>query len=261
MNASAGFVIKKALGQAFMPLSVCLFFFAMGMIYILLRRSRESIAPFVIGAMLLYAFSLNFVAGYLIRPLERAYPPLSLSAEALKKPVKWVVVLGSGHWTDQRLPATSMLNESALFRLAEGMRVANSYPGSVLILSGGKYLDEQSNAQVMAAAAVSLGFDPARIVLSEQALDTHDEAERIKDMVGSDTFVMVTSASHMIRAMKLFQKQGLSPVPAPAYYLSKGEPEWLIPNPRNIQICHSAVHEYLGLAWSYLRGQISFDAP
>jgi len=258
MSAGAGFIIKKALGTLFMPLSVCLLLFALGLVYVLLRRSKDAIAPFVLAGLLLYAFSLNAVSGYLIRPLERSYPPLNLSsAEMTKKHVKWVVVLGSGHWTDKSLPPGAMLEEAALYRLTEGIRVANRFPGSVLILSGGKFRDEQPNAQVMAAAAVGLGFDPGRIMLSEKVLDTHDEAQHVKSLAGTDTFVLVTSASHMLRAVKLFENQGLSPIPAPAYYRGKGEPEYFLPHPDNLKTCHMAVHEYLGLAWSFVRGQIS----
>jgi uncharacterized SAM-binding protein YcdF (DUF218 family) len=150
-----------------------------------------------------------------------------------------------------------MLEEAALYRLTEGIRVAHRFAGSILVLSGGKYRDEQSSAQVMAAAAVDLGFDPGRIMLSDKALDTHDEAMHIKTLAGSDDFVLVTSASHMLRAVKLFENQGLKPIPAPAYYRSKGEPEYFLPSAGNIKTCHMAVHEYLGLAWSFLRGQIS----
>ena len=258
MNAGVGFILKKALGTLFMPLSICLLLLALGLFYVMLRRSRDAIAPFVLGTLLLYAFSLNTVSGYLIRPLERAYPALNLAAsEVAKKEVKWVVVLGSGHWTDKSLPPGAMLEEAALYRLTEGIRVARRFPGSILVLSGGKYTDQQSNAQVMAAAAVDQGFDPSRIMLSDQALDTHDEALNIKSLAGQDDFVLVTSASHMLRAMKLFENQGLKPIPAPAYYRAKGEPEYFLPEASNITTCHMAVHEYLGLAWSFMRGQVS----
>lgn len=258
MNAGLGFILKKALGTLFMPLSICLVLFGLGLVYVILRRSREAIAPFVLGTLLLYAFSLSSVSGYLISPLERAYPALSLaSSDIAKKKVKWVVVLGSGHWTDKSLPPGAMLEEAALYRLTEGIRVARRFPGSILVLSGGKYKDQQSSAQVMAAAAVDLGFDPGRIMLSDKALDTHDEAMHIRALAGGDDFVLVTSASHMLRAMKLFENQGLTPIPAPAYYRAKGEPEDFLPDPGNIKACHMAVHEYLGLAWSFVRGQIS----
>lgn len=262
MSVPPGFLLKKLLGLAVMPLTVCLLLFALGIFYVLLRRSREAVAPFVIGAVLLYAFSLNSVAGFLIRPLERAYPALDLSSpEISKKNVKWVVVLGSGHWTDPSLPPGAMLNEDALYRLSEGLRVAGRFPGAMLILSGGTFLDEQTSAQVMAAAASGLGFDPARMVLSGQSLDTHDEAVHVGTIVGEDAFVLVTTASHMPRAVKLFENAGLRPVPAPAYYRDKGGPEYFLPQADNIKTCHMAVHEYLGLAWSFVRGQISLDSP
>lgn len=262
MSVPVGFVLKKALGLAFMPLTVCLLLFALGLAYILLRRSREALAPFVIGSVLLYALCLNSVSGFLIRPLERSYPALDLtSPQVAGKDVKWIVVLGSGHWTDRSLPPGAMLNEDALYRLTEGLRVARRFPGSILVLSGGKYRDEQTSAQVMAAAAAGLGFDPARIVLADQSLDTHDEALGVKSLVGDDAFVLVTTASHMLRAVKLFENAGLSPIPAPAYWRYKGEPEYFLPYPANIQTCHMAVHEYLGLAWAFVRGQVSFGAP
>ncbi len=260
MSAPFGFVLKKALSLAVMPLSVCLLFMALGLVYILLRRSREALAPFTIGALLLYVFSLNTISGYMVRPLERVYPVLDVASLTATE-VKWVVVLGSGHWTDRALTPAAMLDESALFRLVEGIRVAHRFPRSVLILSGGKYRDEQPNAQVMAAAAAGLGFDPARILLEDKSLDTHDEAVLIKDMVGSDPFVLVTSAAHMLRSVKLFENQGLKPIPAPAHFRAKGAPEYLLPDPGNIQTCSLAVHEYLGLAWSFLLGRISFDLP
>lgn len=262
MSAPVGFVLKKALATAVMPLSVCLLLLGLGVVYILARRPREALAPFTIGAFLLYAFSLNTVAGYMIRPLERVYPILDLASPNLSKTdVKWVVVLGAGHWTDRTLTPAAMLDEASLFRLVEGVRVAHRFPKSVLILSGGKYRDEQPNAQVMAAAVAGLGVDPTRILLESHSLDTQDEAELIKDMVGSDPFVLVTSAAHMLRAVKLFEHQGLKPIPAPAHFRAKGEPEYLLPHPGNIQACAEAAHEYLGLAWSCLLGRVSLDTP
>jgi uncharacterized SAM-binding protein YcdF (DUF218 family) len=83
----------------------------------------------------------------------------------------------------------------------------------------------------MAAAAAGLGFDPTRIVLADQSLAPQDEAQSVKGLVGEDVFVLVTTASHMLRAVKLFENAGLSPIPAPAYWRYKGEPEYFLPYP------------------------------
>ena len=61
----------------------------------------------------------------------------------------------------------------------------------------------------------------------------------------------------MLRAVKLFENQGLKPIPAPTCYRDKGEPENFLPGADNIKTCNMAVHEYMGLAWSFVRGQIS----
>ncbi|GAB1410519.1 envelope biogenesis factor ElyC [Desulfovibrionales bacterium] len=262
MSAPLGFILKKAVAAACMPLGVCLLFLGAALVYALLRRPREAIAPCVLGTFLLYFFSLQTVATLLVSPLERQYPPLHLAAsDPLRERIKWVVVLGSGHWTGPDLPAAANLDESALFRLVEGIRLARQLPQAVLVLSGGRYRDEQSNAQVMAAAATDLGFDPGRMLLEDTSLDTHDEAMRLKDIVGADPFVLVTSAAHMLRAVKLFEHLGLSPVPAPALFHAKGEPETFAPYPDNLHTAHLALHEYLGLAWAFARGQISFSSP
>lgn len=262
MSAPLGFIIKKAVGAALTPLGVCLLFFGAALVHAALRRPRDAMAPCTIGAVLLYAFSLNTVATALIGPLERQYPPLHLATSAPERQlVKWIVVLGSGHWTGPNFPAAANLDESALFRLVEGIRLARQLPQSVLILSGGTYRDQQSNAQVMAAAAADLGFDPSRILLEDKSLDTHDEAMRIKDIIGTSPFILVTSAAHMLRAVKLFEQQGLSPLPAPALFHDKGQPETFMPYPDNLEAAHQAVHEYLGLAWAFVRGHISISSP
>lgn len=257
----SGFLLKKILGLIFMPLSIALIFLLLAGVYLLQKRYRHALAPLVLGTILVYGFSLNSLAGFLIGPLERAYPALDLTEEGIsKQPIKWVVVLGSGQWSDADLSPLAILDEAALFRLAEGLRIANHFSQSILLLSGGKFRDTQSSAQAMAMAATSLGFDPSRILLADQALDTRQEAVHIKDLVGQDDFVLVTSASHMLRAMKLFEHQGLKPLPAPAYYRNKKEPELLLPYPGNLHTCHLAIHEYLGLIWAFLRGQISMTS-
>ena len=43
----------------------------------------------------------------------------------------------------------------------------------------------------------------------------------VKEIVGKDKFILVTSASHMLRAMALFRKQGMEPIPAPTDYMVK----------------------------------------
>jgi uncharacterized SAM-binding protein YcdF (DUF218 family) len=79
-------------------------------------------------------------------------------------------------------------------------------------------------------------------------------------MVKGDSIVLVTSAAHMQRSVSLFKKQGVVLIPAPTHFLIKDDPKFkpsrLFPGSGNILAAETLFHEYLGLAWSKIRGRI-----
>jgi uncharacterized SAM-binding protein YcdF (DUF218 family) len=66
--------------------------------------------------------------------------------------------------------------------------------------------------------------------------------------------VLATSASHIPRAMKIFQKQGLNPIASPCDYTDCEAPkltwgnwyQWPLPNGKNIDYSKNALHEWVG---------------
>ncbi len=111
------------------------------------------------------------------------------------------------------------LNRASFIRLAEGVRVHRLIPGSRLILSGGRGFARVSESEVMAETAVRMGVSRKDIILENKSADTEDQARLVKPIVGKGRLVLVTSAVHMPRAMALFRKAGMEPVPAPVDYL------------------------------------------
>jgi uncharacterized SAM-binding protein YcdF (DUF218 family) len=89
----------------------------------------------------------------------------------------------------------------------------------------------------------------------ENALETRKLLERrgIRDVI------LVTKASHMLRAVRSFQKQGIRVTPSACHHLATQFPssvvDWL-PDPGSASSCVSAAHEWLGLAWYWLQGRI-----
>jgi uncharacterized SAM-binding protein YcdF (DUF218 family) len=58
--------------------------------------------------------------------------------------------------------------------------------------------------------------------------------------------------------MACFHRQGLDPLPAPTDHKLRvhgGGLGWL-PSPSGLALSQEALHEYLGLAWAWLRGKI-----
>ncbi|TKS60321.1 MAG: hypothetical protein EWM72_01463 [Nitrospira sp.] len=112
----------------------------------------------------------------------------------------------------------------------------------------------------MARAAALFGVDKADLVLEVESHDTAEQDRLIAARIGSDRFLLVTSALHMPRSVALFEKQELSPIPAPTDYLAHqgGEvhPGRHWPTAENLFLTQVAVHEYLAMIWAAMRGEI-----
>ena len=105
-----------------------------------------------------------------------------------------------------------------------------------------------------------MGVDQNDIILEIESRDTKDEARLIKPLVEDAPFVLVTSASHMPRAMALFRKAGMSPIAVPTDHLIKNPYgisfDNLFPRSYHLQKSERAVYEALGLLWAKVRSQI-----
>ena len=243
----------------FFPVPLCFEILLVGLILLWFTRWQKAGKVVVsIGFFTLALLGYSCTGNILLNPLEYKHPPLLSSAD--QDNVKWVVVLGGGHTSDPNLPVTSQLTGSSLVRVVEGVRLHNTLPGSKILLSGGSGFDPVPNARIMASAAQAMGADERDLVLETVSKDTKDEAQLVKEIVKKDRFVLVTSASHMPRAMALFEKQGMHPIPAPTGHKVKERqaisPGMFFPSADGLSKTKKAFKEYLGLTWAKIRGQI-----
>lgn len=251
------FMFKKIVAPFFYPLAICFEVLLVGVLLLWFKR-RQKLGKILvsIGIGLLVLSGISVTPSILLRPLEYKYDAILDTREIAD--VKWIVVLGGGHVSDPRLPSGSQLNAPSLVRLVEGIRLHRMLPGSKLLLSGGTVYDPVTNAQVMAEAAFALGVKEENMVLESLSKDTKDEARLVGEMVGDTRFILVTSASHMPRSMALFKKLGMQPVPAPTDYHVKRPLKFRLhlPSGNNAHKTQIAIHEYMGLIWAKMRGQM-----
>jgi uncharacterized SAM-binding protein YcdF (DUF218 family) len=260
------FIVKKILPLFLYPVSLCLGILILGLFCLwATRRQRLGKGLVTLGTVLLLLLSLSFLSRQTLTPLERRYPALmhpetvSWGQKSSTSP-KWIVVLGGGHRSDPDLPPNSQISSAALGRMVEGVRLYKAIPGSKLLLSGGRVFDPVPEAEVMAQIAGLLGVNPQDISLESDSRDTADQAEFIAKKIGRERFILVTSAFHMPRAMALFRKRGLQPIPAPSDFPAREpqgfNPDGFLPRASSLGQVETALHEYLGLAWARLRGAI-----
>jgi len=253
------FLLKKIASLLLSPLTVCIILLVSGMFMLLFtRRQKTGKLLTASGVVFLLLISYDALPDRAIGILEHEYPPLNEISPV--SGAKWIVVLGGGHTSDKNLPALSRLSGESLTRIVEGIVIHKSLPQSRLLFSGGKAFDPESESKTMADVAVQLGLNRSLIVEESAGQDTDDQAALIKNIVGNDKFILVTSAYHMPRSMALFQKQGMHPIPAPAGHRVKNNettnPFMYFPDSDGIKKMEFAVHEYLGLIWAKLTGLI-----
>ena len=247
--------MKSFLSGLLLPLPI-LFLLIVLSVYMSWKKKDKSariIISIAIGWFLV--ISTSFIPKLLVSNLENRYKVFSLQSLAgNSKPVN-ILDLGAGFSDDDRFPPNNNLSETALARLCEGIRIHRIIPGSTLITSAKGWENEISQAEVTAQAAIVLGVDSLRIKMQKKPENTWQEAEQYKQLFGdSAQLILVTSSSHMPRAIYLFQKEGLHPIAAPANHLIKiGKHkrfwDWL-PSVDNIQKMECAIHEFLGLVWA-----------
>lgn len=255
------FLLKKFTATLLFPLSLSVELLILGLILLLwTRRQTPGKILLVIGVAILLLASNTLFSDAIMTPLERQYPALlEVSSLKLGPPMKWVVVLGGGNTNDRTIPLANRISGQSLTRLVEGISVYRHVPGCRLILSGGPIYGSVSDAFAMAGVARSLGVPDSDIVLEDRSRETETEVNEIKPLVGNDRFVLVTSASHMPRAMALFERAGMMPVPAPTDFnrieRERFSPSMIYPNTIALVRSERVVYEHLGRLWAWIRGK------
>jgi uncharacterized SAM-binding protein YcdF (DUF218 family) len=130
------------------------------------------------------------------------------------------------HITAERGQAT--LNEAGE-RVTTMAELSRRFPQARLLLSGGANHVLTSQPVTESAVArdllIGLGVDPARIEMEERSRDTCENAEQgmmlAKPQPG-EQWLLVTSASHMPRAVACFRAAGFPIIPYPVDFRTRG---------------------------------------
>lgn len=247
------FLVKKFISQFLMPFPIFLILIGIGIFF--WRKGNDKIAKRMFFAALIWISLLSYppFSSMLLKPLENTYPKIDMNTPL----PNYIHVLGSGHTSNRNLPLSSELGSNSLIRVTEGVAIYKSHPNMKLIFSGYGGDDPISNARMNRDMAIVLGVNPNDIILLEAPKDTEDEAIAAKKIVGNESLVLVTSASHMVRASALFRKNGVKVIEAPTdFQVKQDDSIWQFPSAGGLSRSESAFHEYIGLIWSKFRGLI-----
>ena len=233
-----------------MPMSLMALIFTIGWLIRKLGWYRLGHSIMTLAMLLLLLAAWAPVADNLLGPLESQYVAWEKWPE--EQNIEAVVVLGGGWQPDRPWSITGRLSESSGLRLMEGLRLWHERPDLLLVVSGGGQDPKMTMAHGYAEAAEALGVPPESIVTLVSPNDTAEEAKSVRALLGEGAQVLiVTSASHMPRAMRHFEAAGLAPVAAPTHYLADRTEglalAYWLPSARELRKTERAIYETLGL--------------
>ena len=240
------YLLSKILPLAFLPLGLSLILLFIGWI----ARWRW---PVVTAALLLWLCSLGLVSQSLWRWLEAPWQRRS----ALEAPRADVIVVLSGG----RHPAPGQARLSEWHdpdRFLAGLDLFRAGKAPLLLFTGGVSPfrpDQLPEGQHYLQEAALLGVPEAAMISTPPVVNTAEEAAAIRMLLpGRARILLVTSAFHMHRAQRLFERQGLEVQPFPVDFQARGawagplwrDPTQWLPSARALVGSSRALRELLG---------------
>lgn len=253
------FLLKNIISRLLSPVPVVVCTILLGCVLLSHRRTRKAgRAALVAGALLFLAFGFGIFNGAL-ESLERTYPPFRGDDRAFCESLRGatVTVLGNG-LSPADLPARFCDNDCLRRRISEGAYAAHSIPDSLLVVSFSGGASPGHKRAAAEGVSATYGIATNRVAFFGEARDTVEEARETLRLAGTNRVVVVTSASHMPRAIRIFQSLGCDPVPAPCEYLFFGpNAQWTWYDwhfgPYNFLRSERVLHEGFGLLYERVR--------
>ncbi len=252
--------LSKILPPLVYPLGLACILLILALVFY--RHHRLGRMAILLAFILLWLGGNRLVAFQLARFLEWQYLPLEEVPE-----VDVMVVLGGGTLAANPPRVMPEVN-GAGDRLIYAARLYREGKAQKVLLTGGGiewYSASSTNpAAEMAELLEMMGVPPEALILEDQSQNTLQNAQnssKILEELDVRRILLVTSAMHMPRSVRIFERQSLEVIPAPTDYsvtqlgwqrlTSPSLVTWilnLIPNADNLSLTSRALKEIIGAA-------------
>lgn len=235
--------------------------FAVGLGLLRHLRTRRCGGAFLAGLFLVYMFfSVPVLSRMLAVPLEQGFEPLRTKAEI--HGAQAIVVLDGG--TFRYGDADRLIefpNRASTLRALEAARLYRLMGDALVVVTGGAE-NARANwapeASALRDVLVRVGVPASAIMLDSGSTNTREHAVNVVKLLqerGISKFVLVTSPTHIRRAVMAFKAVSADPVPSPSRstleYGSGWESYW--PSGEALLFTQEVMHDYLGLAYYHAR--------
>lgn len=255
------FIASKLIGALLRPDTWLVIALAVLVLAVALHRRQLALwlGSTLLGSMVVLA--ILPLGDLLLQPIERTYP-----AEPGLDQVDGIIILGGGedarasaYWGQMQLNAGGE-------RYTAALELAQRFPEARLLFTGGSgALRDLGGPEVSEGAMaerffLGLGVAPERLLIEDRSRNTAENARLSLALAYPDpneSWVLVTSAFHMPRAMLSFEAAGWAGVtPWPVDYRTAAFMDrigWNLTG--NLQVLHIAIREQVGQLAYRVRGR------
>ncbi|HBB34905.1 MAG TPA: hypothetical protein DDZ80_32775 [Cyanobacteria bacterium UBA8803] len=230
------------------------------------KHPRWVAVPVALALSVLLLTSNSWVANSIIQSLESQHIPKTQLPQA-----DAIVILGGATRSAFPPRPTADLNEGG-DRVLYGAQLYREGKAPLVIASGGRVEwrgGGASESSDMAQILEIIGVPPKAILQDPTSLNTYQNAVNVRQIMqerGIRRVLLVTSAMHMPRALRIFQRQGIDAIPAPTDFLvtqqELNEPNSsvaatvlsILPDTQRLDATTRALKEYMGTLIYRLRG-------
>jgi uncharacterized SAM-binding protein YcdF (DUF218 family) len=246
------FIASKLIGALLRPDTWIVI--ALGLTVLALLTQRRCLALWASSVTLaaLSALAILPLGDLILQPIERTYP----TQPSLGR-VDGIIVLGGGEDARASVYWNQMQLEEGGDRYTAALALARQFPEARVLFTGGSgALRDWAGASTSEADMAGQffrgqGIAPDRLRLEGQSRNTAENARlslALASPAAGETWVLVTSAFHMPRAMRSFEAAGWSGiVPWPVDYRTSSFADGIGWNlTRNLQVLNTAIREQVG---------------
>lgn len=253
------YVFSKLFWVVVQPGNLLVLLLVLGVAALWIGRGRWSRGVVTTAALAFAALTVLPIGDWTLAPLETRFhrPPVPSRVDGI------ILLGGAIRMEASAAHGTVELNDQA-GRITTTLALARRYPEARVLVSGGIAAIIPrgfAEADLTRSILVEDGLDERRIMIEPRSRNTYENAVFSKELARpkeGQTWLLVTSAFHMPRAVGCFRRAGWDVIPFPTdYHLARraGVDLLSLDMVGQLQLVTLAVHEWIGLVAYRLLGR------
>ncbi|MBU3612779.1 YdcF family protein [Polynucleobacter sp. MG-27-Goln-C1] len=267
------FIFSKVVQFCIEPLNWVIVFVALSLLFLSLRK------PHLCKRFLLFALADLLLVGWLptsevfLRVLEDSVPKVQL-AQMSEADFGGIIILGGAiEGGEIAIDRGEVSIYSSAERVTKAFELIRKYPDLPFIFTGfsGRLSPVgMSEADAFKQLVSEQGLPDKNVHYENQSRNTYENVILMKPMIlelGAKSakeadvppkpWLVITSASHMYRSLKIFQNKGIAVIPVPVDYQTGNRLRWArFDLEDGVQNWNKAMHELIGILAYWITGKI-----